>query len=70
MRCKIKRKEIMCKVWTELSKLTVHTSSVKRKNLFGRYWIKSKSTKYLSGIIYTEHLVYETIIMLFQNCQD
>jgi hypothetical protein len=32
--------------------------------------LKSTSTKYLNGKIYTELLVYDTIIVLFQNDQD
>jgi len=61
----------MCKVWTKLSKLTVHTSSLKGKKIYmAHIELKSTSTKHLSGIIYTELLVYETIIMLFQNGQD
>jgi len=60
----------MCKVWTKLSKLTVHTSSLKGKIYLAGIELKSTSTKHLIGITYTEFLVFETIIMLFQNGQD
>jgi len=46
----------MCKVWTKLSKLTVHTSSLKGKIYMAGNELKSISTKYVSGIIYTEVL--------------
>lgn len=35
----------MSKVWTNLSKLTVHTASQKGKNLSGCYWIKVNINK-------------------------
>jgi hypothetical protein len=40
MRCKINMKEIMCKAWIKLSKLIVHSPSLKENNLSGRYWTK------------------------------